>query len=156
MHELSRLAMIPEHLNLGTQLGFIGNHCAGFSKSTQILAGVETKTTGDAQAAGSAALVFGTVGLAGILDDGCSVAASDSQNRVHIGHLPKNVDRNDCLSAQSDGGLQQRRIHRVSLLVNINKYRTRTAEANSFSCRHEAVWGSNYLITRANPQGEQA
>src|ERR1041385_2447623 len=112
------------------EVGFIGDHAAGFAESNQVLAGIKTKTAGNTQAAGLAALIFGAMGLAGIFDDRCAVASSNGKNGIHVRHLPENVDGNDGLSSEGNGGLQFGRIQSVGILVDVDKDRARSAKAD--------------------------
>ena len=79
----------------------VGRDGAGFTAGAQILAGVEAERRGAAHGSGlaPAALllreVFRAVRLAGVLDDDQVVAGGQLQDRVHVGHLPVQVDRED-------------------------------------------------------------
>ncbi len=110
----------------------IRHDCASLAKSSQIFAGIETEAPGISQAARTTAIVLRAVRLGRIFHHNESVRLGNLQNRFHVGHPTKQVDRNNRLGPRGDRPLQRARIHRVARLVDIDKHGTRAGADDGF------------------------
>src|SRR5438128_5904773 len=130
---LFELPMITEHLHLLLQFSIICHYRPSLTKSTQVLARIKAETSSVPNRAGLASFVQRAMGLAGILNHVQAVATGDIHYGIQIRHLPKEMDWNDCLGFLGNRHLEQTRIHRISLLIDINKDRFSPAEAYRFN-----------------------
>ena len=98
---LRRLAVVAEHPARLGELVVVGGDGARLAAGAEVLRGVEAERGGAAHGAGPAprALplreVLGPVGLAGVLDDRELVLRCQLEDRIHVGHLPVEMDGDD-------------------------------------------------------------
>src|SRR5690606_15724683 len=122
-----------------------GDDNAAFAIGAEVFAGIEAEAAGDANAAGALSIIFGAMGLAGILDDGEPVASGDDQDVVHRGHLPVKVNRQDGLGARGDGTLDLVGVDVESFGVDVDEDRAGADIANGGGRGDEGEGGGDDL-----------
>ena len=85
------------------EVGVIGGHQAAVAESAQVLGGVEAERRGLAEPAGATPLIRGPDGLGGVFENEEPVSAGDLVDRVHVGGLAVEVDRDDRPGPRRDG-----------------------------------------------------
>src|ERR1019366_6317419 len=105
------------------ECGVVRDHHASVAGAAEVLHGIETETTGGADAAGFAPFVGGGDGLGGALDDGEPVTVRDPHDRVHIAHLAEQGNWNDRLGAGRDGPLNQFGVDVIRARIDVDKNR---------------------------------
>ena len=99
----------------------------------------------------------GAVGLAGVLDDGQTVAVRDGRDRVHVGHQAEQVDRHDRSGPWGDRGLDPGGIDKVGVWLDVDEDRGRARVQDGADRRVERVADRDDLVARAETQaGEDA
>ena len=83
------------------------------------------------------------------------MASRNLQDRIHVGRLAKQMNRDDRLCFRTNRALQQTRIQRVSPLVNINKHRLRAAKTDRLGRGHKGHRRGYHFIPGTDPQREQ-
>ena len=79
----------------------------------------------------------------------------DFHDRIHVGHLAKQMHGNDGLGTRRDGALQLPRIQRVGLFVDVDKHWLGAAITDRFSGRHEGVRHRDDFIAGPDALGKQ-
>src|SRR5436190_6255326 len=92
---LLRLAVIPKDPNLFIDPRVVCYDRASLTESSEVLARVETEATGVAKSTSFSTFVFRAVGLGSVLDHEQTPSAGELENRIHVGRLTKQMDRND-------------------------------------------------------------
>ena len=85
-----------------------------------------------------------------------SVLAAKGQDRIHVRNLSEKMHRNNGLGSGSASLFQQGRVHRVSALIDIDKYRPGPGISDRFGRGHKGVGHCDDLVTRSNPASEQS
>ena len=103
----------------------VGRKHAAVAADGHVLRRVETERADVGSGAGDIAVPTGEVCLTAVRDDGEVVLGGDGPDRVHVRHLPVDVDREHGPWVLRNGGLslQVVDIHRIRLWVNIDEYR---------------------------------
>src|SRR6266404_2868995 len=153
---LADLAVISQNPNLLLQLGIVSHHCAGLTESTKILPRVEAEAASLAKASHLPSLVFGSMCLAGILDNIHTPFSGDSRDGIHVRRLTKKVDRYDRLCSRRNRFLQRGRIHRVSTLIDIDKHRLGAAVGNRLRSGDESIWYRDHLVCGSDAQRQKS
>ena len=135
--------------------GLLVTHHPGFAISAQVLARIETETSHVAHAPGASSFVFGAVGLGCIFDHDEAPPLGDRQNRVHVSHLPIEVDGNDGFGALRDRGLDLRHIHRERTLIDIDEHCRGSCVLDRRDRRHESKGHGDYFVARTDSGCEQ-
>ena len=81
------LTVVEDHANFICNVFVLGDNCAAFSVSTQVLAGIKAEAPGGSHGSGCFIFVFGSVGLAGIFDDHEIMFLRYCQNRIQVDRL---------------------------------------------------------------------
>ena len=146
--------MIAQHFDGFYDLRIVGCDRATFTACSQVLAWVKTKCRCASHRSGfhppiePLGEVLGAVRLASVFDDSEPIFRSQSQDCVHIRHLPVKVNRNNRLYRPSapqtdeyprtvshtlffEEPLEHRRRHVIGLFVDIDKFGYRTRPAKS-------------------------
>src|SRR5262245_25062698 len=92
--------MVTEHLDRLRYVLVVCRHRPGFTTRPEILSRVEAEARRHSERTSSAPDAIGrsilrAMCLAGIFDDQQAEARGDRRNRVHVGHLPVDVNGND-------------------------------------------------------------
>src|SRR2546428_2975158 len=93
----SRLAVIAKDTNFFIDSSVVCDHPSRFAEGSEVFAWVETEAASVAQRPSSLTFVFRAVGLGSILDHQQTPSTGELQNRIHVGCLTKQMDRNDRL-----------------------------------------------------------
>src|SRR5436190_20547423 len=88
------LPMVAEHSNLVREPKAVCDHGASFSKCAEIFPGIKTEATDFANRPSASILVFCAVRLGGVFNYGETMLLTELENRVHISHLAKEMNRN--------------------------------------------------------------
>ena len=91
----SRLSMIPQHAQGFGENLIVCHNGSGISVCSQIFTGIKTETTQVPHGSGWFSIERRPMCLGGILDYPQSILSRKSQNRIHIRHLPIQVNRQD-------------------------------------------------------------
>src|SRR5581483_2818586 len=148
-------AVISQNLHFLSQLWIVRHNRSSFAKSSEVFSRVKAKATGVAQSARFSALVFGAVRLRSVLDDEETVSARKFQDRVHVGRLPKKMDRNNGFGSYCERFLQLGRVHRERVFVHIDKDRSRVAKQDGFGRGNKGVWHRDHFVALGDPQGHK-
>src|ERR1035437_3830818 len=122
----------------------------------RFLHGIETETTGGADAAGFASFVGGGDGLGRILDDGDPVTVRDPHDRVHIAHLAEQVTRNDRLGAGRDGPLNQFGVDVIRARIDVDEDRGGAGAGDGAGCGEEGKRGGDGFVAGAETERHHA
>ena len=134
---LDALSVISQQAELIRQFGVVGDDGASIAKGTQVLAGVETKTSCIAQRPCPPIVILRTVCLGRILDDFQAVSVRDASESSHAGTLSVKVHGNDRLSPWSDRLLDQIGVDRVVQRVDVDEDSIRAGIGNGERGRGE-------------------
>src|SRR6476661_4330147 len=66
------------------------------------------------------------------------------------------MDGNNRFGARGDGLLQAGRVHRISMLFDIDEHRRCTAITDGLCRSHKGAWDRNYLVPGADAQRQQS
>src|SRR6478736_3381622 len=99
----ANLAVIPKDPDFVHQFRIIRYHRTRLTERAEILPGVKAETSGVAQGADPSSFVFGPMRLASVLHDKQTMLGGKFQDRIHVGRLTVEVNRNNglCPSGQS-------------------------------------------------------
>src|ERR1039458_9497237 len=122
----------------------------------RFLHGIETETTGGADAAGFAPFVGGGDGLGGVLDDGEPVTVRDPHDRVHIAHLAEQVNWNDRLGAGRDGPLNQFGVDVIRARIDVDKNRGGARADDGAGGGEEGKRGGDRFVAGAQTERHHA
>src|SRR6185436_13779767 len=100
-------------------------------------------------------LVFCPMGLASILDHIKIMLLRDCKNGIHVRSLTIHMNGNNGLGSWSNGFFKESGIHRIRLLIDIDKYGLRAAETDRLSRRHERHWNGNDFVFGTYSQRKQ-
>lgn len=93
--------------------------------------------------------------LAGVFNDGDAAPGRNFKNRIHVGALAEEMNRNDGFGSGGDGGFEQVRIESVSALVNIHELWPCRAVTDGLRSGHESVGRRDDFIAWADAKGQQ-
>ncbi len=96
------------------------------------------------------------MGLSSVLDHADAVTPANLKNRVHLGALTEEVHRNDGFGFRRDRSLELRRIHGVSLLIDVDENWSSTGVADGLRGSHECAGHCDDFVPRTNPSGQQS
>jgi hypothetical protein len=82
--------------------------------------------------------------------------ARDVHYGIHVCHLSEEVDGDDGFSAGSNGSRQLSGVHRVALLIDIDKDRFCSAISDGLGRRHEGARDSYDFIALTDAEGEKS
>ncbi len=148
-------APVAQHPDRARVLGVVGHHHAALAIGAQVLAGVEAEAGHVGDAARAPALVFGAVRLAGVLDDHQSMPAGDLQQRIHVGRLAVQADRNDRLGLVGDRRLERRDVHREGLRIDVDEDCLGARVVDRRNRGHEGERDGDDLVAATDAGGEQ-
>src|SRR5690242_822377 len=83
------------------------------------------------------------------------MSGGDVVDRLHVGHLAKNVNGNDRLGSWGDSLLQLRRVQVERRGINIDEYRLGPEASDGAHRRKEGVRTRHDLITRADTESHE-
>jgi len=103
---------------------------SAIAQCAEVLARVEAEAAAEPQRARVALAVAGAVGLGRVLDHRDTVPPADLKERLQVGRLPVEVDRQDRPGAGGDGFLDLPDVHRVGGRVHVHVHRGRSGVAD--------------------------
>ena len=115
---LRGLAVVAQHLHGLRDGGIVRGGRARFAAGSQVFPRIKAEGRGSSHrsrlhpAVVLSRKIFGAVRLAGVLNHDQTVALRQFQNRIHVGHLPVQMDRNDGRDRASTAAADQRCPHR--------------------------------------------
>ena len=133
-----------------------GHDHAGVAIGAQVLGRIEAEAADAAQAAGALALVFRADRLGGVLDDRQIVPFGDAPDRLHVGALAEQVDRQDGSGARRDLVLDLERIDVEGRRIDIDEDGPGAGAANGAGGGEESEGGQDDLVAGADLQGVRA
>src|SRR5262249_34893344 len=89
---LTGFAVDPQRPRSIRELLVVGNKRSSVAHGAEILRGIKAERRGAARASSCNAITRGTMRLTGILDDLDAVLLRDTGERMHVRHLPMEVD----------------------------------------------------------------
>src|SRR5262249_2840285 len=116
---------------------------------------IKTEAAQVAQTAGATPFVLSAMSLACIFDYHQSSLSRDFHNRIHVGALSIQVNRNDCLGPVRKRSLDFRCIHRERLRLNVDEHAARAGIVNCRRGGYEREGHSDHFIARANAGSKQ-
>ena len=134
-------AAVAQERDPSRQFRIIADDSTGLAISPEVLARVETEAAEIADRARAAAAPFCAVRLRRVLDDNELVPARDGHDRIHVGHLPVKMHRQNDFRPGRDRCLDLRRVHRPGVGIDIHEDRLGAAIKN---CRRRRDEGHRY------------
>src|SRR5512137_468051 len=80
----------------------------------------------------------------------------DSQDRLHVSCLAKEVHRYNGLRPRGDRLFQQGRAHGIALFIHVHENRGSAAETDRLYRSKEGVWNGNDLIAPADAERQES
>ena len=114
--------MTPEESYPSCQICIIGGEHASIAISAQILRRKKAKAATMAKRASSLTFVLGPQSLGSIFNNEEFPVSGNLENRIHIRHLSKEVDRDDGSRPLSQCCIELCRIKIISLRIDIDEY----------------------------------
>ena len=149
---LGVVAQAPQPL--GDRL-VIGRDRAGLAVGTEVLSRVEAEAAAQPERAGPLAVVACPVGLGGVLDDRNAAAATDLQQRPHVGGLAVEMNRQDRPGSARDLSLDLAQVHRVGDRIDVDEDRPGPDVADGPGGRHERHRHRDDLIPGPHSRADQ-
>jgi hypothetical protein len=151
----SALAVVAQDAETLGEIRVAGDHRTGLTEGAEVFAGVKAKAGGMAEGSDALALVFGAMGLTGILDDGELVIPGETQDGIHIGGLAEEVDRDNGFGAGSEGGGEEGGIEIAGRFIDIDEGGGGTGEGDGFGGGHEGGGSGDDLISGSDAEGQE-
>jgi len=104
VHVFHPAAIVAQHADAVGQIGAVRGDRTAIAQGAQVLAGIEAPAHHIAMRADAAPLVARAMGLGGILDHRKAVLTRQRKDRVKVGRLAVEVNRQDRLCRRSNGG----------------------------------------------------
>jgi len=155
VHIGAALAVVAEDFEQLRLFGIVAGHHSAVAEAAEVLAREEREAAVVADRADAAALVLRTDRLAGVFDDDEVVLFGDRHDRVHIGGLAEEVDRNDRLGARRHFFLDLRRIDVVGRRVDVGEDRRRADPDDCADRRKEGEGRGDDFIAGPDPFDHQ-
>ena len=152
-------AMDPQPSQGSAQEWVIGRHHPTIAEAAQVLGGVEAERGGLAEPAGPASLVGRTDRLGGILQHEQAVMPRDLVDRVHVGGLTVEMDRDDRTRLRRHGRLDLRRVDIVGVRLDVDEHRPGAGPPDRAGRGEERVRRRDHLVARRgfpSPSGATA
>ncbi|EGE59473.1 hypothetical protein RHECNPAF_2190075 [Rhizobium etli CNPAF512] len=149
------LAPIAQHAHCFGLIVAVGHDDTPLAAGAEIFTGIEAEAAGCAEAAGARAFVLRAVRLACVLDNRYSVVVGNRPDRVHVSHLPVEMDGNDGLGAGCNLSLELSRIHRQRHRLDIDENRPCACIADRRYGRDEGKRHGNDFIAGADAGREK-
>src|ERR1700758_2576120 len=117
------LTVIPEHLETAGNFALFCDHGATIAVSSQVLSGVETKSSSVPQRSNALAFIACAVSLAGVFNHHKPVLISELADGPHVRRMPIQVNWNDGFCAAGDGSFQSFYVQGVSEGIDVYQHR---------------------------------
>ena len=157
---LGLLAVVAEHAHPLGHLGVVGHHHAGVAVGPEVLGRVEAPARDVGEGADPVPRVLGAVCLRGVLDHLEIVLGADRHDRVHVGGMTVEMNRDDRAGAERGRLRDQVRpellgIEREGARVDVHEDRQRARRHDRADGGHRDVGRGDHVIAGPHAAGAQ-
>src|SRR5687768_14716992 len=115
-----------------------------FAVSAEILTRIEAETADIPDRTSAPASVFRSMRLSRVFDHRYAMPARYLHDRIHVGRLPEEMNRNDRFRSRRNDRFEGPRIHRVVLRIDVDEHRLCSRVLDRGHRRHEGERHSDH------------